>query len=47
MDADGNEICDNCGELVQECPCCCSECGDHVVECACADGPTYPAVSWN
>ncbi len=43
-DARGDERCDNCGSLVDECGCCCVDCGDHVTECACDDGPAYPAV---
>lgn len=41
----GDEICDNCGDSVDECVCACVQCGDGVVECCCEDGPAYPAVS--
>ncbi len=44
-DANGDERCDNCGDLAQECVCACSDCGDHVTECSCDEGPTYPAVN--
>jgi hypothetical protein len=45
LDGEGEERCDNCDELVDECECQCAECGDRVTECSCEEGPTYPATA--